>query len=104
MTTAVTRSPDPAVGWSPPGRPGRRDRGRPRALPGGDRPLPLESDAALLLQFRRGETEALARVFREHLDDVAATLRAGVVVTAEGQRVRVGANLPEPEIEVLIQD
>src|ERR671919_469239 len=33
-------------------------------------------DPALLEAFRRGEREALARVYRDHVDDVEAFLRA----------------------------
>jgi RNA polymerase sigma factor (sigma-70 family) len=64
----------------------------------------LENDRALLDSFRRGEREALTQVFRHYLDDVARTLRAGVVVHVEGQRTRVGQRLPEHEVEALIQE
>lgn len=66
--------------------------------------MTLEQDRALLDAFRRGDRSALTRVFELYVQDVAATLRAGVVVEAEGQRHRVGARLPESEIEVLIQE
>jgi RNA polymerase sigma-70 factor (ECF subfamily) len=64
----------------------------------------LENDRALLDAFRRGERPALTRVFDLYVEDIGRTLRAGVVVEVEGQRHRVGAHLPEGEIEVLIQE
>lgn len=65
----------------------------------------LESDRALLDAFRRGERAALTQVFRAYVDDVAATVRAGVIVASEsGQRTRVGTGLPEHEVEALIQE
>lgn len=64
----------------------------------------LESDRALLDAFRRGERDALTRVFRAFVDDVARTLRSGVVVEVDGRRTRVGQRLPEHELEVLVQE
>ena len=64
----------------------------------------LERDRAWLDAFRRGERDALTRVFHAFVDDMAKTLRAGVVVTVDGQRVRVGARLPEHELEALLQE
>lgn len=64
----------------------------------------LERDRGLLDAFRRGDREALTRVFRHHIDDVARTLRAGVVVEVDGRRTRVGQRLPEPEVEALVQE
>lgn len=64
----------------------------------------LERDRALLDAFRRGERDALTRVFRAYAADVALTLRSGVVVSVDGQRVRVGVGLPETEVESLIQE
>lgn len=64
----------------------------------------LERDRPLLDAFRRGERDALTRVFRSYVDDVAGTLRGGVVVSVDGQRVRVGVGLPEHEVESLIQE
>ena len=64
----------------------------------------LESDRALLDAFRRGESGALGRVLRMYVDDVARALRRGVVVDVGGQRVRLGANLPETDVESLLQD
>lgn len=67
-------------------------------------PVVLERDRALLDAFRRGDRVALTQVFRAFLDDVAGTLRAGVVVSVDGQRVRVGVGLPEHEVESLVQE
>jgi RNA polymerase sigma factor (sigma-70 family) len=64
----------------------------------------LENDRALLDAFRAGDRGALTTVFRAFVDDVARTLRAGVVVTVDGQRSRVGVHLPEQEIEALVQE
>lgn len=64
----------------------------------------LTRDRALLDAFRRGERAALTTVFRGYVDDVTKTIRAGVVVQVEGQRVRVGQQLPEHEVEGLIQE
>jgi RNA polymerase sigma factor (sigma-70 family) len=65
----------------------------------------FENDRALLDAFRRGERAALTQVFRAYIDDVAATVRAGVVVVSEsGQRTRVGTGMPEHEVEALIQE
>lgn len=64
----------------------------------------LERDRALLDAFRRGERDALTRVFRAYAADVALTLRSGVVVSVDGQRVRVGVGIPETEVESLIQE
>lgn len=64
----------------------------------------LENDRALLEAFRRGERAALTRVFRAFVNDVAVTLRVGVVVTVESQRARVGVGLPETEVESLVQE
>lgn len=47
---------------------------------------------------------ALTTVFRHYARGVAETIRAGVVVEVDGNRVRVGARLPESEIEVLVQE
>lgn len=64
----------------------------------------LESDRALLEAFRRGEAQALSRVFRAFADDVLRTIRSGVVVEVDGQRVRVGGRLQAHEIEALVQE
>lgn len=64
----------------------------------------LETDRVLLDAFRRGDRGALTRVFRAFVDEVTRTLRAGVVVTVDGQRTRVGQRLPEHELEALVQE
>lgn len=64
----------------------------------------LESDRTLLDAFRRGEREALARVFRHYAQEVATVIRAGVVVDVDGARVRMGNGLPQGEVEALVQE
>jgi RNA polymerase sigma factor (sigma-70 family) len=64
----------------------------------------LETDRELLDQYRRGERAALTRVFRHYADDVFRTVRAGVVVEVEGQRTRLGTQLPEHEVEGLVHE
>jgi hypothetical protein len=64
----------------------------------------LENDRALLDAFRRGDRAAMTKVFRHYVDDVARTIRAGVVVNVDGQRTRVGQRLPEHEVEALVQE
>ncbi len=69
-----------------------------------DAPATLESDRALLDAYRRGERWALERVFDLYADDVARTVRAGVVVRVDGLPTRLGKGLLEHEVEVIIQD
>jgi RNA polymerase sigma-70 factor (ECF subfamily) len=64
----------------------------------------LEGDRSLLAAFRRGDKAALTTVYRLYVDDVVRTLRRGVVVQIDGQRTRLGAGLPDGEIEVLAQE
>ncbi len=64
----------------------------------------IECDRAWLDEFRRGERAALARVFDTYVNDVTRTLRAGVVVKTADGPVRVGANLPEADLEGLVHD
>lgn len=64
----------------------------------------LEGDRALLDAFRRGERAALERVFDLYVQDVAKTVRAGVVVQVDGRPTRLGADLPEHEAESLVQE
>lgn len=86
--------------------PGRGPGSRSGEVPPdcGTLPRVLTRDRALLDAFRRGERTVLTAVFRAYVDDVARTIRAGVVVQVEGQRVRVGQQLPEHEVEGLIQE
>jgi RNA polymerase sigma-70 factor (ECF subfamily) len=67
-------------------------------------PPGLEDDRSWLDGYRRGDRAAFARVLDRYLDDVARTVRAGVVVAVDGQRTRVGRGLPEHEVEALIHD
>jgi RNA polymerase sigma factor (sigma-70 family) len=64
----------------------------------------LEDDHIWLEGFRRGERSALERVYRHYVDGVTLTLRRGVLVAVDGATVRLGTQLPEHEIEQLIQD
>lgn len=66
--------------------------------------MALEQDRAWLGAFRRGERDALARVFDAYVEDVARTIRAGVVVKTGDGPVRVGQNLMESDVEALIHD
>ena len=66
--------------------------------------MALEEDRAWLGAFRRGERDALARVFDAYVEDVARTIRAGVVVKTGDGPVRVGQNLMESDVEALIHD
>lgn len=61
-------------------------------------------DRDLCRRFRDGERGALASVFRHYVDDVASTVRRGVVVQVDGRPVRAGGSLPESEVEALVQD
>jgi len=58
----------------------------------------------LLDGFRRGDRDALQTVAKSYIQDVARTIRTGVVVVVDGQRVRLGQNLPEFEVEGLVQE
>ena len=65
----------------------------------------MESDRPLLDAFRRGEREALTRVYRFYVDDVARTVRAGVRVKVDGVLVRLGGrDLMEFDVEQLVQE
>lgn len=52
------------------------------------RPWELEDDRELLLAFRRGETAALERVYRNYAPSVEAILRSGFSYDRAGQRAR----------------
>lgn len=64
----------------------------------------LENDAPLLAAFRRGERAALGHVYRLYVQDVARTVRRGVRVSVDGVVVRVGQDLAEVDVEVVVQD
>ena len=53
------------------------------------RPWELEDDRELLSAFRRGETAALERVYRNYAPSVEALLRSGFSYDRSGQRARV---------------
>jgi RNA polymerase sigma-70 factor (ECF subfamily) len=64
----------------------------------------LEGNRALLDGFRRGDRHALAETYRGYVQDLARTVRQGIAVDVDGQRVRVGANPPESEVELVLQE
>lgn len=64
----------------------------------------LENDATLLRAFRAGERDALAAVYRLYVEDVARVVRRGVRVVVDGVTVRVGNDLAEVDVEVVVQD
>ncbi len=64
----------------------------------------LENDPPLLAAFRRGERAALASVYRLYVEDVARAVRRGVRVSVEGVIIRVGDDLAEVDVEVVVQD
>jgi RNA polymerase sigma factor (sigma-70 family) len=64
----------------------------------------LEDDRAWLDGFRGGDKAALARVFRTYGDDIARTVRRGLVVRVDGAPMAVGGDLPEHEVEALVQE
>jgi RNA polymerase sigma-70 factor, ECF subfamily len=64
----------------------------------------LEEDRAWLEAFRRGERDALARVFDAYGPDIARTIRAGVLVKTADGPLRVGNGLLESDIEALVHD
>ena len=69
-----------------------------------DTAVTLEQDRELLQRFRRGDAGALAQVFQRYAQHVAHAVRTGVLVQVDGQLVRVGAGLPEHEVEALVQE
>lgn len=60
---------------------------------------PLQSDRALLEGFREGDPEALARVYRETVDEVARLVHRGAMLA--GGRRAPGAGSPELERELV---
>lgn len=69
-----------------------------------DKSTALEEDRALLDGYRRGDRIALTSVFRRYIADLAVSVRAGVVVVVDGRRTRLGDNLPEHEVDVILQE
>jgi RNA polymerase sigma-70 factor (ECF subfamily) len=64
----------------------------------------LEEDRALLDSYRRGDRASLAAVFRMYVEDVAKTVRSGVVVVVDGKKVRLGVRMPEHDVEAIVQE
>lgn len=64
----------------------------------------LELDRELLVPFKRGDRDALSRVYRMYVGDVVRALRHGTIVRIDGRLTRVGAGLSEGDLEVLVQN
>jgi RNA polymerase sigma factor (sigma-70 family) len=65
--------------------------------------IPVD-DRALLAAFRDGRRDALERVYRRHVDDVARLLRRGFMYTSNGQPTRF-PGVPSPfDLESLVQE
>ncbi len=64
----------------------------------------LEGDLRLLAAFKRGEREALARVLRLYAPMVAGAVRAGIRFTVDGETLRVGQDLMEHDVELVVQE
>lgn len=62
------------------------------------------SERAVLDGFRRGDRDALSRVFRAYAPGVARALRSGVVVEIDGARVHIETKLDEAETEALLHE
>lgn len=58
----------------------------------------------LLARFRRGDEEALAIVFDAYVDALGLSVRAGIPFMADGQRMRIGHDLLEQEVEMIVQE
>ncbi len=64
----------------------------------------LSEDRALLDRFRRGERDALGRVFSHYAPHVASLLKSGFGFSAGGQRVRFGGYKRTFELEDALQE
>lgn len=64
----------------------------------------LEGDRDLLEAFRRGDRDALTRVFHMYVQDVSLTLRSSIRVEVGGVRTLVGGDLPPWELENLLHE
>jgi RNA polymerase sigma factor (sigma-70 family) len=64
----------------------------------------LESDPQLLRAFKRGEASALAAVLDMYAPVVAAVIRKGIAFEANGERMRIGHDLLEHEVEIAVGD
>lgn len=65
---------------------------------------PLSTDRALLDAYRKGDRDAMSRVFRAYAPGVLRLLRRGVVVMVDGAPVRIESRLDEAEVEGLLHD
>lgn len=63
----------------------------------------LESDRELLDAFRRGDRDALARVYRAHIDEVELVVRRGFVVGANAEH-RVPGMGVDDEVRDVVQE
>lgn len=64
----------------------------------------LSADRALLDGYRRGDRDALSKVFRAYAPTVMRLLRHGVIVQVDGAPVRIETRLDEAETEALLHD
>jgi RNA polymerase sigma factor (sigma-70 family) len=67
-------------------------------------PGPLDGDPLLLAKYRRGDDDTLALVFDAYAGPLAASVRAGIPFMADGQRMRIGQDLLEQEVEMIVQE
>jgi RNA polymerase sigma-70 factor (ECF subfamily) len=56
------------------------------------------------MAFRGGNRAALSTVYRLYVAEVVRALRRGTIVRIDGHPVRLGAGLPQGDLEVLIQN
>jgi RNA polymerase sigma factor (sigma-70 family) len=64
----------------------------------------LEGDSRLLASWKSGEREALARVLAIYAPIVASAVRAGIRFTVDGEVMRVGHDLMEHDVELIVQE
>lgn len=64
----------------------------------------MDGDPVLLAKYRRGDDNTLALVFDAYAGPLAASVRAGIPFMADGQRLRIGHDLLEQEVEMIVQE
>jgi RNA polymerase sigma-70 factor (ECF subfamily) len=69
-----------------------------------DDETPAVEDRELLAAFRDGRRDALARVYRLHVHEIAHFLRHGFMYTSNGQQVRFPGVHSPFELESLVQE
>jgi RNA polymerase sigma factor (sigma-70 family) len=67
-------------------------------------PGPLDGNPLLLAKYRRGDEDTLALVFDAYAAALAGSVRAGIPFMADGQRMRIGQDLLEQEVEMIVQE